>query len=266
MTGRCSISMLPSHTQMTSCLNRLSNSMWLPVDTSGWFLGDHDRHELYMIESPVWWDHQLALLSMCIGRRTLAVSEGSLAFGGAWSTFGEPLSLQHVWFLQGTENNVSTIHGVKRACKWERRDLLDASSADKPEIVLTARVRNRKAGVKEATLLPISFTYSTERHTRLHTDHQFTVSWLGGLLWVFWRIPQCYSRTCTKHLTFPLPLSCSYQLKEAPIAMNVHFSPCEKFHFNKPAERLVCYPLSWKGLMSHLCPWGQNASKELFQF
>lgn len=44
------------------------------------------------------------------------------------------------------------------------------------EIVLTARVRNGKGGVKEATLLPISFTYSTERHTRSHTDHQFQLA------------------------------------------------------------------------------------------
>lgn len=178
-------------------------------------------------------------------------------------TFGEPLSLQHVWFSQGTENNVSAIPGTKRARKWERRDLLDASSADKPGNCADCQSEEWKGRSKRGNSASnLIHLFHRKAHKVTHRP-SIPVSWLGGLLWVSWSIPQCYSRT--KHLTFPLPLSCSYQLKAAPMAMNLHLSPCEKFHFNKPAEWLVCYPLSWKGLMSHLCPGGQNASKEQFQ-
>lgn len=159
---------------MTSCLSGLSNSTWLPVDTIGWLLGDHGRHGLYMIGSPAWWDHQLALPGMHVGWMTLAVSEGSPAFG-------EPLSLQHVWFSQGTENNVSAIRGAKRACKWERRDLLDASSADKPGNCADCQSEEWKGRSKRGNSASnLIHLFHRKAHKVTHRP-SIPVSWLGVL-------------------------------------------------------------------------------------
>lgn len=78
------------------------------------------------------------------------------------------------------------------------------------------------------------------------------------------------SATLERHRHQASPISFTAELllsikKAASIDLNLYFSPCENFHLNKPAEWLVCYPLSWKGLVLHLRPWGQSASKELFQ-
>lgn len=86
-------------------------------------------------------------------------------------------------------------------------------------------------------------------------------SWLTGR---FKEFPQFYSHTGSKHLTFTSKSLLSIK-KAAPIDWNLYLSPCENFHLNKPAERLVYYPLSCKVFKSHLRPWGLNASKQLFQ-
>lgn len=72
----------------------------------------------------------------------------------------------------------------------------DVSSADKPVNCADCQSEEwRERGVEETTLLLISSTYSTERHTRSHIDRQFTVSWREVCFECSEEVPQCYSHT-----------------------------------------------------------------------
>lgn len=146
-------------------------------------------------------------------------------------SFGGPLNLQYLWFLQGHAKTmlVTLKFTVPKGHESGRGEsLLDAFSADKPvncaDYQSEGWKERRKRGNLASNLIHL---FHRKAHKVTHRP-SIQVSWRGGLRWVFWRILPMLQTRMHQAAHIPFTSGLLLSIKYSPHWCESSFKPLWK--------------------------------------